>query len=180
MDFHVFELAPSDKMGVPNIPLTLHKQVSNQPFLDYEKGDLENVDLIRVFGEGLTDSEHEFSVCQAKSKSGESTLVYVKITGRVVFIKEIGALVYEIKDVEKLLKDTIGPLTTSHQGGNLAETIRKRLNFQNALTDFEPKPHSDTIRLGLLVDACFEHDLDKQQVICGDFDNERRTIKNGS
>jgi len=175
MNFHVFELTPGEKMGQPFIPLTIACQVSKKPFLDYEREDFKDLPLIDLFRDGLPSDDKSFSVCKAQHKEkvnmdGPYSLMYVKITGRVVFCKEVASLLNETKDVERMLKEAIGPL---HQDGGFVDKIRERLNFHNAL-DFDRKPHPHTEKLSELVQACLDRDLDKQQVICGDFEREYR------
>lgn len=174
MNFHVFELTPGEKMGQPSLPLTIACQVSKKPFLDYEREDFKDLPLIDLFRDGLPSDDKSFSVCKAQHKekinmNGPYTLMYVKITGRVVFCKEVVLLLNETKDVERMLKEAIGPLQCSHQDGGLVDKIRERLNFHNNF-DFDRKPHTEKLRE--LVQACLERDLDKQQVICGDFERE--------
>lgn len=133
MKYHVFELTSSDKLGVPGTPLTILKQVSPDPFLDYEKSDLEGMEVVQLFNQGFRDSEGNFSVCQANKKDGEKVICYVKITGRVVFCKEVAKLIGEVAEVENMLKGCIAPLQISENGRGMVDTIRKRLNFFNAI-----------------------------------------------
>jgi hypothetical protein len=133
MNFHVFELTPSDKMGKPGSPLTILKQVSKEPFLDYDKGDLDGMEVIKLFDQGFRDYDGNFSVCQANTRDGRKVICYVKITGRVVFCKEIAKLVGEVTDVERILKSCIPPLEKSENGKSVADSIRQRLNFHNAI-----------------------------------------------
>jgi len=136
MKYHVFELEPSGEMGVPLFPLIISHQVSKGQFLDYNKSELKQIIFQDIFLNKLvgTSTGDKTEVYLVKGKDGGLTLFYVKITGRVLFCKEVKNLVEEIKEVEKILKDCICPLEMT--GEYLIETSRESLDaYKRTMVD---------------------------------------------